>query len=75
MTTIEQCALICERPFFRLAPSMSDIDPNSHEPLDRNISQRDLFSFINEAIKIRAEEIRQLEYKQPFPEELKKIFE
>ncbi len=57
---IEKCALICEEPFSRLAPSMVEINPDSREPLDQTISQRDLFSFINDIIKIRGNKIRKL---------------
>lgn len=57
---ITRCANICGRPFYQLAPSCIEIDRNSHEPLDANISQRDLFSFINELMKLREQEILQL---------------
>jgi len=57
---IEECASICERPFYKLAPSMVEINPESHEPINQLISQRDLFSFINDIIKLRTNEIRKL---------------
>ena len=57
---IEKCASICGRPFYRLAPSMIEINPESHEPVNPLISQRDLFSFVNDVIKLRAEEIRKM---------------
>lgn len=57
---IEKCARICECPVFKMAPSCINIDPESHEPIDRNISQRDMVSFFNDCLKIRADEIRSL---------------
>jgi hypothetical protein len=57
---VEKCAKICERPFKRLAPSCIDIDPNSSEPVNSLISQRELFAFFNVCMQIRADEIRAL---------------
>jgi hypothetical protein len=53
-----KCIEICGRPWKRLNVNGAEIDPNSHEPLNKNISQRDLFGFINALMSIRAEEMK-----------------
>jgi hypothetical protein len=50
-------AQICAKPWYRLAPSMMDINPDSLEPLDKNLCQRDLFSFFNDCMGLRANKI------------------
>ena len=56
---VEKCAKICERPWWRLAPGMIDIK-NEPIPFGAHPSQGEVFSFINDIMVIRAQEIRGL---------------
>jgi hypothetical protein len=57
---IEECAKICEKPFYRLAPSCIDIDPDSLEPVNPLVCQREVFAFFNDCMKLRAGKIREI---------------
>jgi len=54
---IEKSAEICARPWKRLAPNMNEL-LMKHIPVKS--TQKEIFSFINELMQIRAMEIREI---------------
>ena len=54
---IEECAKICERPWERLSPNMNTLIME-HIPVDKKSTQKEIFSFINYLMGLRAKDIR-----------------